>query len=60
MIDWLLSLINKRQQALYKENCELKEENRLLREQLPAIFPKTFSPTRRSRRPTTPKPIPRG
>lgn len=56
MIDWLLGLINKRQQALYKENCELKEENRLLREQLPMTFPKTFNPNRRNPRRAPPRP----
>lgn len=65
MIDWLLSLINKRQETLYKENLELKEENRLLREQLPVTFPKTFNPNRRNPRRAPqrhPKPrlIPRG
>jgi hypothetical protein len=59
MIDWLLSLINKRQRVLYNENQKLKEENQLLRSQLPAHFPKNFSPSRRNRRPPTPKPIDR-
>lgn len=57
MIDWLLGLINKRQKVLYKENQKLKEENKLLREQLPFQFPKTFTPPHQ--RPPTPKPIDR-
>lgn len=61
MIDWLLGLINKRQQALYKENCELKAEIRLLRQQLPFAMPirKTGS-VARPKRPSKPRPIPRG
>ena len=61
MIDWLLSLINKRQEALYKENLELKAEVRLLRQQLPFAMPKRKTGTvAQPNRPPKPRPIPRG
>ena len=61
MIDWLLSLINKRQEALYKENLELKAEIKLLRQQLPYAMPMRKAGTvARPKRPSKPRPIPRG
>ena len=60
MIDWLLGLINKRQQALYKENRELKAEIALLRQQLPFAMPRRRTGSvARPQRPPTPKPIDR-
>lgn len=61
MIDWLLSLINKRQEALYKENLELKAEIKLLRQQLPFAMPiRKTGTVVRPNRPPKPRPIPRG